>query len=99
MNEYRSPEEDMANAALYNRIRLVLDQAVHDGASMMAAMELDEPAAVVEMWIDRLWDGLRDALTDDEYGDEERLTAIMLLLTERMQIEAGAVLHGVRKTR
>lgn len=99
MNEYRSPEEDRATAALYDRIRLVLDQAVRDGASLMAARELDEPAAVVELWIDRLWDGLRDALTDDEFGDEERLAAIVLLLTERMQVEAAAVLHGVRKTR
>lgn len=79
MPEYRTSEEDRAQLEREVQIRVVLDQAVTDGASLLAAMELAEAPDVVEMWIDRLWDGLRDSL-----DDEARLEAIVLLLRDRI---------------
>lgn len=98
MPEYRTPEEAQAQQAREARVRAVLDQAVADGVSCLVAIALGEPAGVVELWIDRFWDGLRDNLSDQHpdriLGDgssapeEDRLTAISLLLADR--IHAGA---------
>jgi hypothetical protein len=104
VNEYRTPAEQAAQAEHEERVRAVLDQAVRDGGSMFAAMALGEPKGVVEMWIDRLWDGLRDNLSDDlppahpeltDRPDEDRLYAIVLLLTDRMNAEAEVVLRSI----
>lgn len=91
MPEYRTPEEDRAQAAEDARIRAVLEDAVLDGASCLAAMALDEPADVVERWVDAVWDQLRAALTP-----EDRLRAIVLLLDERARTAAVDLLCPVR---
>lgn len=101
MPEYRTPEEDQDQLEHQARVRAVLDQAVRDGASLMAAMDLDEPPQVVERWINAVWDGLRKSLSDNHprqagARQEDRLMAIVLLLTGRMSDEADAILHGIR---
>jgi len=103
---YRTPDEVRAQHKHDTYVRGVLDQAVRDGASLVVAMLLDEPAEVVERWINALWDGLRDGLADerDRVGHhrlrmEDRLTAIVLLLHDRIQAEATQVLRAVRNVR
>lgn len=106
MPEYRTPEEDRAQDELNARIELILDQAVRDGASYMVAAELGEPENVVELWIDRIWNGLRDGLSDrhpQQAGmrlkpDEDRLAAIVFLLQERMTEESQRILTGLRSS-
>ncbi len=100
--EYRTPEEEQAQAEHDARVRAVLDKAVHDGASLKVAMILGESPEVVERWVCTLWDGLRDALSDDRpnLGSlrlEDRLTAIVLLLDDRVTAEAIDILAGLRK--
>jgi hypothetical protein len=101
VSEYRTPEEDQAQAAQKIRVRLVLDQAVQDGVSCKVAMLLGEPADVVEQWTNAIWNTLRDGLSDanPERGTlmiEDRLAAIVLLLEDRMEREANAVIRSVR---
>lgn len=88
MSEYRTPEEDREQRA---RIRTILDQAVHDAASLKAAMALDEPQDVVDLWTDRTWDGLGAALSD-----HDRLGAILMLLDGRINVECRRILRSVR---
>ncbi len=94
MNEYRTPEEQQQQAEREARVRGVLDQAVHNGASLVAAMAYGGAPEVVERWCDALWDGLRDGLTDRPpapgelaSAGEDRLTAIVLLLEDRIEAE------------
>ena len=91
MSDYRTPEEDREQVEQEARVRAALDQTVRDAAMLMVAMELGEPFDVVELWVDRTWDGLRDAL-----DPEDRLTAILLLLNDRIDAEADAILRSVR---
>jgi hypothetical protein len=58
----------------------------------------------VERWSDAVWDGLRANLTDDRPSRaglkiDDRLTAIVLLLQDRMRAEAASVLAAVRNPR
>lgn len=101
MTEYRTPKEDRDQLKHEARVRAVLDQAVRDGASLMAAMDLDEPPQVVERWINAVWNGLRKSLSDNHPGQagarqEDRLMAIVVLLSERMSDEADAIMRGLR---
>lgn len=102
VSEYRSPEEDRLQREVRDRIQTVLDQAVRDGAFLKVAMVLHEESEVVERWVNRLYDGLRDGLSDDHpvSGDgltqEDRLAAIVMLLEERMNVEAKSVMREVR---
>jgi hypothetical protein len=101
---YRRPDEEQAQSQHEAEVREVLDQAVHDGASCMTAMLLGEPADVVNRWSDAVWDGLRDNLSDDRPSRagqkiEDRLTAIVMLLTDRMRAEAAEILAGVEVAR
>lgn len=98
--EYRTPEEVRQQNEHEQYVRRVLDQAVHNGASLFTAMRLDEDPAVVEQWIDRLWNNLRAGLVDerprpqaDGYRREDRLTAIVMLLTDRMNAESDQMLR------
>lgn len=101
MPEYRTPDEEQAQAAHEQRVQAVIEQAVADGVSCSIAITLGEPADVVELWTDRFWDGLRDRLSDDHpvppgsnlMADEDRLTAVALLLRERIQAEAAQILR------
>lgn len=106
MPEYRTSAEWDAQTKQENRVRAVLDQAVRDGGSMLAAMALGEPQDVVELWVDRLWNGLRDNLSDHrpapnpelrDRPDEDRLCAIALLLTERMNAESDPLLREINE--
>jgi hypothetical protein len=97
--DHRTPDENMAEAAHRARVQLVLDQAVVDGTSLLTAITLGEPADVIERWVNTLWDGLRDGLSDDHPDDpdsllraaEDRLLAIVLLLEPVIQAKALAV--------
>lgn len=90
MSEYRTPEERREEDELDARIEGVLQQAVRDGGACKVAMTLGEPPGVVEQWIDRMWDGLRGSL-----DDEERLRAIVVLLDKRIDREADEILRSV----
>lgn len=92
MPEYRTPDEDRTQDATVARIRVVLDQAVLDGASCMVAMALGEPADVAERWIDATWNGLRAGLAGDD-----PLQAILLLLDERMRCAAVDILRPIEE--
>lgn len=101
MTEYRRPDEEQAQTEHDAQVRQVLERAVHDGASLLVAMDLGEPTDVVECWVNALWNGLRDNLSDDRpdragLKTEDRLLAIAILLQDRMQAEADAVLRAVR---
>jgi len=104
MTEYRTPEEDRAQQEHDARVRAVLDKAVRDAAFCKVAITLGESPEVVERWVNILWDGLRDALSDDRPNiaggrlrQEDRLAAIVLLLDERVTAEATTILAGLRK--
>src|SRR4051812_40769188 len=99
MSEYRDPDEDVAQAAHEQRVQAVLDEAVRHGAMLQAAIVLGEPPDVVELWIDKFWNGLRDNLSDNrpDYGprrlrQEDRLAAIKLLLVDRIAVAAEEIL-------
>ena len=98
MTGYRSPDEDRATCARDTRIRAVLDQAHHDTVSLLAAITLGEPATVVEQWVDRLYDNLRDNLHDlpcrrGRLEQEDRLRAIVLLLCDQAAADTDQLLH------
>jgi hypothetical protein len=102
MSEYRTPEEDRLNREARERIEAVLEKAVHDGASLKVAMILHSDADVVEEWVQRLYDGLRESLSDDNplsdgLLQEDRLAAITMLLEDRMNAEARSILRGMRE--
>ena len=102
MSEHRTPDE---TTQCDDRIKAVLDQAVKDGGSLMAAVDLREDQRVIDMWIDRLYDGLRNSLIDDVDDDQadgnlrgdERLRAIVLLLTDRIYAESASILRQIRQ--
>ena len=97
MSEHRTPDETAERDA---RIKAVLDQAVRDGGLLMAAVDLGEPQDVVDLWIERLYGGLRSNLVD-ETGDgicpDERLRAIVLLLTERINTETASIIRQIKQ--
>lgn len=104
MPDYRTPEEDRAAIAQEARIRQVLDQAVTDGASLLVAMEMGEPQDVMELWTDRLWNGLRAGLVDGRPApadcpnllpEDDRIAAIVRLLEPTIQAKAKDILRGV----
>lgn len=102
MTEYRSPEQHRASLEQDARIQAAFKQAITDGGSLMAAIQLGEPADVVEMWIDRLYDGLRANLSDDrppvaDLLQEDRLAAIVLLLTDRIAAESRSILRQIKQ--
>jgi hypothetical protein len=105
VSEYRTPEEDRAQLEQRERIKRALDKAVTDGASILVAMKLGESQAVVDRWVDALYDGLRDGLVDGRAAphdcpllarQHDRLAAIVLLLTDRIEREAADLLRGLR---
>ena len=102
MSEHRTPDETTQRD---DRIKAVLEQAVKDGGSLMAAVDLGEDQRVIDLWIDRLYDGLRNSLIDDVDDDQadgnlrgdERLRAIVLLLTERIGAEAASIVRQIKQ--
>jgi hypothetical protein len=101
--EYRTPEEEQQSLSQRDRVQRVLDQAAKDAVSVLTAMELGEPEDVVDAWVNRLWDGLRDNLSDDNpddpcsrlRADEDRLLAIIMLLEDAARREARAIVTAV----
>jgi hypothetical protein len=89
MGDYRTPAQEAEDAQHRARIQPILNQARDNGASLFAAMELGEPAEVVETWVDRLWDGLRDQL-----NDEDRLLAIVMLIQSQALRAARRLTSG-----
>lgn len=77
--DYRTRDEIAEQDADERRIEAVLDRARANGAA-----DFDEEPDVVEMWVDRLWDGLRDNL-----DPEQRLHAIVMLLNRDMRVAAA----------
>jgi hypothetical protein len=102
VTEYRTPDQEAAQQQEADRIAKVLEQAVRDGTSLVAAMALGEPPDVVERWVDAVWNGLRDGLSDDRTDrnglrQEDRLMAIVMLLNQRMHYDAHTILRSVRE--
>jgi len=73
--DYRPADEIAMMQAADARIETVLDETLASITSLQTAMELDEPGDVIELWTDRIWNGLRERL-----DPEQRLRAIILLL-------------------
>lgn len=97
MTTHRSPDD---TAERDTRIKAVLDQAVRDGGCLMAAVDLGEPQDVIDLWITRLYGGLRDNLVDETGDDicpDERLRAIVLLLTRRINTEAASIIRQIKQ--
>jgi hypothetical protein len=90
MSEYRTPEEEAETAIKRARIQLVIDKAMQNAASVLTAMTPEEPPHVVELWVDKLWDGLRDQLSH-----EDRVTAIVMLIQYAARDQAKAALKGL----
>lgn len=83
MNVYGTPEQQAAYERQREDVSAALDEAVHNGAFLLTAMDLNEDPAVVERWIDTVWNNLRDRL-----DEEDRLVAVVMLLEP--QIEQAA---------
>jgi hypothetical protein len=90
MPEYRTPEEEAQTAIQRARIQLTLDKAMRNATSVLTAMTLDESPEVVDMWVDKLWNELRQQL-----NGEERLTAIVMLIQSAARDQAEAALKGL----
>jgi hypothetical protein len=104
VTDYRSPEEDALQSEQRARIEASLDRAVQHGASCIIAIELGEDPAVVETWIDNVWNTLRGELLDDQpdvhHADlsirvDDRLAAIIMLLEPRMNEQARQLLADI----
>lgn len=74
------PAEDVDDA----HIRAVLGDTFATLTSLLAAMTLNEDPTVIEAWVNRAYDHVRQGLTD-----EQRIRAILLLIqpeaTERVK--------------
>lgn len=98
MNEYRTPEEDKAVEEQYIRVARIIDRAVENGASLVAAMILGESQDVVERWTNALWDGLRTGLSGRaehpriRSRSEDVYAAVVLLIEDRIRARADAIL-------
>jgi vacuolar-type H+-ATPase subunit E/Vma4 len=90
MPEYRTPEEEAQTSIKRARIQASLDKAMRNATSVLTAMGLDESPEVVDMWVDKLWNELRQQLSD-----EERLTAIVMLIQSAARDQAEAALKGL----
>lgn len=83
MSEYRTPREEAETAALDALINEVLDEATVNCAILLNAIDAQERAEIVELWIDTLYDELRAAL-----DEEQRIRAIVLLLEDAAEARA-----------
>jgi hypothetical protein len=90
IDDYRSEREMAKSEEIDAYCTQVMAEAVDAGGHLIAAMRLDEPQDVIELWTDKVWNGLRDRL-----DGEERLHAIVILLGERMDEEARRVAGSV----
>jgi hypothetical protein len=83
----RTPEERAETAVSQVYIHGVLDATVEDYASWIAAELSDLDPADCNRWVDNVWNHLRAAL-----DDEQRVHAILLLLTDRANQRARVLM-------
>jgi hypothetical protein len=100
MPEYRTPREEQVQYAHQLRVKAVLDQAVSDATSCRLAIRMGEPPEVVERWVDAIWDGLRDGLSDtrqpaEGITQEDRLLAIVMFIGHKADDEALRILDAM----
>lgn len=91
-HEYRTPEERQKQLDDKMRIAQALQQAHADGVSLLAAIKLGEPPAVVEAWVDRLWNGLRENLSGND-----RLQALLIFMEPALQADAEQLISEVTR--
>lgn len=73
MSDYRTADEIAATTQLDQLLNRALDRATDDLASLFYLMESGAEARLVEEWINRVHDGVRDSIVA-----EERVRAIVL---------------------
>jgi hypothetical protein len=83
----RNPEDLAQDAVNETYIRGVLAATVEDYASWVVAEESDLDPDACERWVNNVWNNLRAAL-----DDEQRLRAILLLLTDRANQRARVLM-------
>lgn len=88
IENYRTPEEVADSAADDARVQELIDTTHDDVVSLYAAMNLDEPQAVVDKWVDKLW-GRLDSLTK---GDLAHM--VVLLIEPYADTATQALLRG-----
>ena len=108
-SNYRSPEEIKFSDERDAYVKGVLENAVRNSGFLLAAIEMNEPQEVIDKWTDKLWDELREQLTDHtewvnitinngskvvRVPHEDRLTAIVLLITEQANQQAQRLIHA-----
>jgi hypothetical protein len=102
---YYTPDEQGAVDIHRMRVRAVIAEARENATGIFMAMMLGEEHDVVSAWVDRLWNGLRDNLSDEvpeghvdagvrDY--EDRLMAIVLLIEDAAYGDARRIIEEVR---
>lgn len=76
----RIPDEMRIDSGELDRLEAIFADAETAYASVLLADRLGEPDAVIEAWIDQLYNNLRAAL-----GPEDRLRAVVYLLRCRAE--------------
>lgn len=82
----RTPEEITEGEDAYARVQKVIDQAIEDYASWVEAERLDLDPESCEQWVNRIWNGVRDNL-----DDEDRVVAIVHLITDAANQRADQI--------
>lgn len=85
---YRTPEQLADDEADWQRINALLERAVSNSASALAAAHYGEPQETVDHWIDAVWNELRN-----ELSPEDRLYAIIRLLAPRARAACRRLLE------
>jgi hypothetical protein len=87
----RTPEEVLAQAQDEAYVHTVLAQTVEDYASWIVADRADLDPATCELWVNRMWGTPKNGLTD-----QQRLIAILLLLTPQALARADQIRRSLR---
>lgn len=85
-----SPEDSATGVPLHDRIDGALACATEHFASYLVARELGEPGETLALWVDRVWDGLREQLDDDD-----RINAIARLIEPEAERVARETLRPI----
>lgn len=83
LENYHTPRELQKLNNDVATIEKILAVATENGASVLASMLLNEPRKTVDVWTDKIWDGLRDSLTG-----EQLIHAVIILLTPEAERRA-----------
>lgn len=90
IDNYRTPEELAEMEEDSSRIEAVLAMARKNATSTHIAMQLDESEEVVDEWIDRTYNGLRESL-----DTEDLLYALLSFIWDDADFRARRILAGV----